>query len=726
MTALIARTSEREQFFSFTEPYLSSPYVIFIREEDNPIFDIQGLLGKTLAVPRGFVVQKQLSGDYPDIRLSLFDSDEKALQAVATGRADAYIGSLTAASHIIHRQGFSGLRVAAPSPFKEQTMSMGIRSDWPELSSIINKVLASITEEEITAIRNKYLAIKFEQGMDKAKVLKWVLIVGGAASGIMLIFLFWNRQQSLEIRKRKQTELALKRAKDEAEIANQAKSLFLASMSHELRTPLNAILGFSRMLARERDATPDQQGKLSIINRSGQHLLTMINDVLDLSKIEAGSVELQEHPFDLVALTKEISKMIQSRAGEKGVSVVVEAQSTNFPYIKADVGKLRQILINLLSNAVKFTDKGEVTIRSDVEPIPEEPQRCHIVIEVEDTGPGIPPAPQKQIFEPFVRGIDESVRKGTGLGLSICKKYVDFMGGTIELESEVGKGSLFRVRLPAEIAEATDAKRSDDGRPRVIGLSPTDKTWRVLIVDDNRENLLLLKSTLEEVGFSVIEAVNGKEAVAAFKKERPDFVWMDMRMPVMDGYEATRRIRKWESGSGKSEFGSRNTDDRGQMTENRGPHPASGIQDIESSIQHPASSDQRPVPIIAITASAFGEQRHEILAAGCDDMVIKPFQTHEIFETMGRFLDIEYIYEPEGETAPAQMCEVELTAGMLANLPDDLLEDLRNNSLSADREAISDVIDRIEPLAPDTAKGLKTLLGNFQIARIHELLGEKE
>ena len=278
----------------------------------------------------------------------------------------------------------------------------------------------------------------------------------------------------------------------------------------------------------------------------------MINDVLDLSKIEAERIELQKTPFDLVALIKEIGAMIQSRANAKGFSVEVEAETINFPYVKADAGKLRQILINLLNNAVKLTDEGGVTIRCTTELIPEDPKHCHIVIEVEDTGPGIDPTKQAEIFEPFVQGIDVPERKGTGLGLFICKKYTDFMGGTIEVKSQVGKGALFRVRLPAEIAEEPDVKTHIDGKSKVIGLAPKQKTWRILVTDDNRENLLLLKLLLEKVGFVVLEAKNGKEAVAAFKKESPDLVWMDMRMPVMDGYEATRRIRKWEIGSGKS------------------------------------------------------------------------------------------------------------------------------------------------------------------------------
>jgi signal transduction histidine kinase/CheY-like chemotaxis protein/streptogramin lyase len=495
-----------------------------------------------------------------------------------------------------------------------------------------------------------------------------------------------RRKLEIQVQKRTQELAAAKedalKARDDAEIANKAKSDFLANMSHELRTPLNAILGFSVMLAQEEDATPNQQEKLAIINRSGQHLLSMINDVLDLSKIEAERIELEEHPFDLVALIKEISVMIQSRPTEKGLSMAVEADSISVPYIRADMGKLRQILINLFGNAIKFTDEGGVTIRYQVDPILEAPKRCHIVIEVEDTGPGIEPARQAKIFEPFVQGITVPERKGTGLGLSICKKYADFMGGTIELESEVGKGSLFRVRLPAEIAEAADVKTPVDDRPRVIGLAPTQKALRILVADDNRANLILLKSLLEEVGFVVLEAENGKEAVEVFKKESPDLVWMDMRMPVMDGYEAVQQIRQFSGGD--------------------------------------------TIPIIAITASAFGEQQADILAAGCNDIIIKPFRTHQIFEAMGRFLDIEYFYKQEGETAPARMGGVDLTAEMLAELPPELNQELSQAVLQLDKEAIFAVIERIEPMSPDTAKGLRILLDNFQTGLIGELLGEND
>jgi PAS domain S-box-containing protein len=481
-----------------------------------------------------------------------------------------------------------------------------------------------------------------------------------------------------DITERRKAEEDLKQARDDAEASNQAKSIFLANMSHELRTPLNAILGFSSMLGRDSGPTPAQKENLAVINRSGEHLLAMINDILDLSKIEAGRIELDENPFDLVALLEEISAMIQSRAGEKGLSFVQQAEPVTFPYVSTDAGKLRQILINLLSNAVKFTSEGGITLRAATEPLPKTPARCQLLLEVEDTGPGIDPDRQEEIFDPFVQEQGVSAQAGSGLGLSICKNFTELMDGTIEVESEAGKGALFRVRLPVGIVEAADVK-TPETKPRVICLAPGQKPRRILIADDHPENRLVLKSLLEGAGFSILEAENGKEALEAFEKEAPDFIWMDMRMPVMDGYEAVRQIRL-----------------------------------------HPGGDK---LPIIAITASAFREQRQEILAAGCDDIVFKPFREHEIFEVMGRFLGVEYVYA-ETDDAAAPIDDAELTAAMLAELPPELLQDLDETTLVANREAILKVIERIQEHAPDTAELLRALVQNFEIERIRELLAD--
>jgi signal transduction histidine kinase/CheY-like chemotaxis protein len=522
------------------------------------------------------------------------------------------------------------------------------------------------------------LELRFSKESLRNEILKdfaLVLMVGS----ILLLFGYWNWRLKAEIKLRKKVEQELHRSKQESEAANQAKSAFLANMSHELRTPLNAILGFSRLMARDSGVNEAQQERVSVINRSGEHLLSMINDILDLSKIEAGRIELEDNSFDLVALLKEISVMIQSRAGEKGLSFVLETETVGFPYVSADAGKLRQILINLLGNAIKFTSDGSVTLRAATEPLPETPARCRIVLEVEDTGPGIDPVRQEDIFDPFVQEQGVSAQAGTGLGLSICKNLCDLMDGSIEVESAAGKGALFRVRLPAGIVEGADVKTPMETKPRVIGLVPGQKAWRILIADDHPENRLLLKSLLEGAGFAIIEAENGKEALEAFEKETPDFVWMDMRMPVMDGYEAARQIRRRPGGE--------------------------------------------KLPIVAITASAFRNQRPEILAAGCDDMVFKPFREHEIFEVMARFLGVEYVYE-EPDDAAAPIDDAELTAAMLAELPPELLQDLDETTLVANREVILKVIERIAAHAPETAEHLRALVQNFEIERIRELLAE--
>ncbi|MEI6709152.1 MAG: ATP-binding protein, partial [Methylococcales bacterium] len=349
----------------------------------------------------------------------------------------------------------------------------------------------------------------------------------------------YNINNELEIRVQQRTgelEIAnqsLTIAKEAAEAANIAKSTFIATMSHELRTPLNAILGFSELMSQDSSSTPAQKETLAIINRSGEHLLSMINDVLDISKIEAGHFELTTETCDLVKLLDDIGTMVGVRASTKKLSFRVEIADGITRYVSVDSGKLRQILINLLGNAIKFTQQGGVILRAGTRPLTE--AMVMLGIEIVDSGMGIPADQQAELFKPFVQLTQKNSEvKGTGLGLAISKSLVELMGGQLSVSSNMGVGSVFTIKLPLAIASANGLVVQEIGLP-VKCLAPNQPAWRLLIVDDNADNRLLLNTLLKTVGFDVREAEDGQQAIIAFKQWQPHLIWMDMRMPVMDG-----------------------------------------------------------------------------------------------------------------------------------------------------------------------------------------------
>ncbi len=408
---------------------------------------------------------------------------------------------------------------------------------------------------------------------------------------------------------RHEAEAALKEAKEAADEANRAKSEFLASMSHELRTPLNAILGFSQVMSRESSLSEEQKQYLSIINCSGEHLLELINDILEMSKIEAGRTTFNQIGFDLYHLLDSLEEMFRLKADAKGLQLIFERTSDVPQYVKTDEGKLRQVLINLLSNAIKFTARGQVMLRVVIEQRKEEiPDDQYPVphsflrFEVEDTGAGIALEELDKLFEAF--GQTQTGRtsyQGTGLGLPISQKFVQLMGGKIDVSSIIDRGSLFSFNIQISLADASEIQTIQPTH-KVIGLAPGQSEYRILAVDDRPESRLLLVKLLTRVGFAVQEATNGLEAIEMWQSWRPHLIWMDMRMPEMDGYEATKRIKSTILG--------------------------------------------QTTAIIALTASAFEEERTLVLSAGCDDFVRKPLREEVIFEKMAEHLGLHYIYEP--------------------------------------------------------------------------------
>ncbi len=349
------------------------------------------------------------------------------------------------------------------------------------------------------------------------------------------------QQAQTELTERRRIEAELQQAKEAAEAASQAKGAFLANMSHELRTPLNAILGFTQLLARDDNLTLDQRDNLATIQRSGQHLLTLINDVLDMSKIEAGRMALRPENFDLRHMLNDLEEMFRLRATNKHLMLDFDLTSDLPRYLYADEGKLRQVIINLLGNAVKFTVAGGVALRAAY-------HTDRLSIEVEDSGPGLTAEELTLIFRPFVQvASSQTAHEGTGLGLSISYEFVRLMGGELRVSSVPDHGSVFSFDIPVTLSPADSVPTIPEAR-RVIGLEPNQPKYRLLIVDDRDTSRRLLVKLLAPLGFDVREAIDGREALAVWADWQPHLIWMDMRMPVMDGHEATRHIkvfRQW-------------------------------------------------------------------------------------------------------------------------------------------------------------------------------------
>ena len=458
--------------------------------------------------------------------------------------------------------------------------------------------------------------------------------------------------------------------RDAAEAANRAKSTFLANMSHELRTPLNAIIGFSQLLVQDELIPEEQRQNIATINRSGNHLLSLINDVLEISRIEAGRTRMQNEAFDLHETIAVIEDMIRLRAEHKGLKLLIERPDPLPRFVKGDANHLRQVLINLLGNAVKYTDHGQITLRLI-------PQSDQIRFEVIDTGSGIAEDDLSQIFHAFYQTEQGVARgEGTGLGLTISQEFVRLMGGSISVTSQLGKGTTFAFSIPLP---ETAAPAVVTAKGHVLGLAVDQPTVRILLAEDHADNRQLIVTLLQNVGFEVRAAKNGQEAVEAFQRWKPDFVWMDMRMPVMDGYAATKAIRALPGG--------------------------------------------RDIKIVALTASAFQEDRQAILAAGCDDLLTKPIDQDRLFQMMGDQLNLEYRYATDSVMTNIDDRKVMLD---LSDLDITLRSKLYKSAEMLDVEACLETSEHIRSAHPATASALDSLIRDFRFDQILAALEDRQ
>lgn len=492
-----------------------------------------------------------------------------------------------------------------------------------------------------------------------------------------------EKQVTLRTHELELTVAALRKAQEASEAASRAKSLFLANMSHEIRTPMNAVLGYSQLMQRNPALTSDLRENVDIINRSGNHLLALINDILEMSKIEAGRATLNPEDFDLHFLLQDVVKFFLLRAREKGLDLDLVIDPSVPRFLQSDAQKVRQVLINLLGNAVKFTESGSVTVNVYCTCQKEDSAERAILIEVIDTGCGIANNELHKVFAAFEQTAGARDKGGTGLGMTISRQYALLLGGDLTVSSTLGVGSTVSFSFELHEADSSPAGLVDATPPHYLGIAPGSPIPRVLVVDDVKDNRDILRSMLSAVGFVIEEASDGREAVAMAKEWHPDIVLMDRRMPVMDGLDATLQIKSMPGDT--------------------------------------------KIPVIIVSASVLEEHRQEVLDVCADGFVRKPFRESEIMEEIRLLLPgLVYLYETTETDSTNTLPTVDFCTAIRA-LPSSLLSELKDVTDNGDIFRFEEMLTTcVVAHNAELATHLKSMADLYDYSGILDLLSRSD
>jgi signal transduction histidine kinase/ABC-type amino acid transport substrate-binding protein/DNA-binding response OmpR family regulator/ABC-type nitrate/sulfonate/bicarbonate transport system substrate-binding protein len=614
MLTAVSETKERKNYLSFTRPYLTLPSAIFTLDYISYIHKPENLSHKKVGVIAGYAIESYLKENYPEIQLIKMDNVSYALEQLQFKSIYAYVGSIFVTSHYLKQAGYNNIKISGYLDYKYK-VAMATRKDWPMLSGILQKGLDSIKKNEQNVIYKSWIPVNYEETVNYAHL--WKILLGCGV--VFILILIWNRRLKKEVNERKRAEQEakdaqlsmidaiedLKEEKEKAEAADKAKTAFLANISHEIRTPMNAIIGFIDVVMERNDIVNESRKHLEIAKSSATSLLSLINEILDLSKAESGKLSITNNAFYLNNVIQDVIDIMADKAQRKEIKIIDDIAPDVPVCVLGDAYRLRQILINLVDNAIKFTLKGSVTITAR-----NSDQAEFILFSVEDTGIGIDNEQLGTMFDPFVQ-LDDSTKRnygGTGLGTTIVKHLVELMGGTITVQSEIEKGTqfYFTVFLPASELLPEEKSKSD--------LKRSQKRLHILLVEDIIVNAKLAKDRLIKQGHTVDHAWNGKEAIQKLKTKDYDIVLMDIQLPLMNGIEATRHIR--------------------QM----------GLKEI---------------PIIALTASIYQHEKQIYLDAGMNDVVSKPIDFNQLFHIVD-----QYVSNVEKESIKSPVNALPINDGM--------------------------------------------------------------